>query len=403
MTALELDLGKFSRFDEMVQGISTLRRLRSMYFRATRGDIQKIQCITANREIVDRITSLGLKMRTKSKESEIFDLLTRFQNVEFLEMDLDFVHGVSDDELVFKKLKGLKLHHCSERAQEFLMRYLIRSHPDLELLSLSGDYVATDFSYFTYSVRKSHFQKLKQLEMVSNQDEYFYLTDSLANILGAAVNLEKIWIKLQSHHVGFEVGLEDDDQHLDSVLESVFTKCKSLNYLDLESVSFVESGHDQLGSCDVCESEGVEMDSDTFHLSALQAIYRGLVATKRVKRDTLKIKISVGFDTEIKAKETMTVINDCITVLMESAVDHFMVIMGVILQFDEHLHGRPIKKDDVMFDRDAHLRFKRYLEGMRQSDVRIESTKDESGWNCIVITNKGCTIGDYDEMWTMPF
>lgn len=204
--------------------------------------------------------------------------------------------------------------------------------------------------------------------------------EDLRFILNTALNLEKLSISMDPERSELDDDEVETDSHSLAVLEFTLTKCSSLNFFAY--VSYQEDINNDL---------------------VIQALIRGLKATKDYKRNRLKFELRFSFEDSTNVLSPLRIlrVNQLIAVLMESDIADFMVVLKTNSEWESEIWGSD-------YDYDAPRLSDALMKELQEEDnhvhielFRADNSRGGLDDDRVIIKNKGCRICGFEESWLM--
>ena len=318
------------RMNLIAAQISKMSRLRSLDL--SKMDWNLIAFISNLEPTIQRTKSVTVCVRDDDEYDQFISTIVEFKHLEFLRVDLDVdtetatnadiksLIGICDN------LKGLEVND-EECKIEF---------PLLQAVGHRLNYLALNEwpGPFGQDLQDINFTNLRQLRGRSDNH------DSFRAVLSTAVNLQKVCINPRY----------DSEAN---VIPEILKKCKRLRYL------------------------GIVVHDGNVMENVLEALECALFLTKKLKRDTLKIRIAAKI-TIISTRTFIMKLDRIVNALSMNPVDQWMLTLHLI-QSENFLKGSLINELRTNLTAEIFV---------VQDDV-------------ILIRNPGCTIIGWRESWLM--
>ena len=335
----------FDRMELMAAQISKMSRLRSLDLRAM--DFTFTELVATHKATIQRTKSLSVSVTNHIEYWQFLTSVPEFQHIQFLKVGFDNRMILATEEEIklllgiCSNLKGLDFydHGC-----EIELRLVEAIGHRLHFLTLNDYAGIREIEYHpgrSVPILKAiDFINLREL-----RDETSYI-DSWRAILSTAVNLEKICV-FPKHDYGA------------GFIEEILTKCERLRCLQMEVGNEIEL--------------------------VLDALERGLLRTKKHKRDILKIRIIS--ETNMVNNKFIAQLARIVDALSMYPADQWMLIL--------HLNEcRRITRNSFVKELRASL---------TAETLVVQNNDQHSAKYVMLIRNPGCTIIGWRESWICEF
>ena len=312
--------------------IAKLPRLRSLDLSAADWRLTKI--IAKQEPIGKRTKSLSLEVLDATEYVQFIAAITCFKDLQFLKVSLtgdELPTANSRNKSLIEmcgNLKGLDFYDADSGIQVPILQAIGHKLHFLMLHDAEEDDEAPR------ALRKIDFANLRELRQGMSSDKM------MRAILKTAINLEKVTLNCSA----------------DLIVE-IFSKCEKLKYLEFIGVQCLDN--------------------------ILDNLERGLFKTKKLKRNTLKIRMNAIISNH---DECIMKLNRTINSLSINPVDQWMLMLQL----------RTMKKNK---------RTKSFVKDLKECLTAETAVVEDISNNMpmILITNPGCTICGSNESWLMNF